>query len=465
MHSSSTLVLATAFLSTAGSASSSVLSLQHRANEHSNPASLRATEYGTIYDVEVQFGDQSFLLLVDTGSSDTWVLETGYQCINSSNNLVQPQANCNYASSYNLSSSFQAKPNQTFGVKYGTGIAMGSVGYEDLTAGGLKVTDQTVGIVNSTNDVGDGLQSGLLGLAYPQLTSAHPSLNYPNDSLIINRDIYDPFLQTMHKQGLIEPWFSLALERLPANTSTGDGGYMGLGKLPQVEHSDEWTTVPVEIAKSIPKVLYKNEKPVLTWWTLTIDAVTWGPANASSSKASSSSTLLTTNTTTDPTAFQAVVDSGNPNIVLPVELAEQINAAFDPPAVYNEARDAFVVDCDAKAPALGLVIGGKTFWHDQRDLVVWAGDGVCISSVSATKTAMGIDVHFLGDAFLKNVLSVFDFGKNEMRFVARVGEDNSTGGEKGSSGGTPVSSDGLRLSVSSLAGYTGLLGLLSLVIL
>jgi hypothetical protein len=31
----------------------------------------------------------------------------------------------------------------------------------------------------------------------------------------------------------------------------------------------------------------------------------------------------------------------------------------------------------------------------------------------------GISLAFLGDAFLKNVVAVFDFGKNEMRFAAR----------------------------------------------
>jgi hypothetical protein len=87
-----------------------------------------------------------------------------------------------------------------------------------------------------------------------------------------------------------------------------------------------------------------------------------------------------------------------------------------------------------------VVIDGKTFWHDQRDLIVWAKDGVCTSGVGATKTALGIDVHFLGDAFLKNVVSIFDFGKNEMRFAARVDEGKSTG----SGGEIPVSSDGLR---------------------
>ncbi|KAM0340372.1 hypothetical protein ACHAPU_010508 [Fusarium lateritium] len=464
MPLSISFVALASILSSAACVSGSDLSPRRHTGKQSNPAPLVATEYGTIYDIEVQFGNQSFMLLVDTGSSDTWVLQTGYQCINSSDNLVLPQAACNYTSAYDLASTIPVEKNKTFGVKYGTGIATGMVAYENLTMGGFRVINQTIGIVNSTNDIGDGLQSGLLGLAYPQLTSAHPGTNFPNDSLITNRSIYDPLMQSMLKQGLVEPWFSLALNRLPANISTGDGGYMGLGKLPPVPHSEEWTIVPVEISKNIPDFLYQNSKPVRTWWTLTIDAVTWGPAAASSKASSASSTALTTNTTINSTAFQAVVDSGNPRNVLPKELADQINGAFDPPGVYDEERDAFIVDCDARAPAFGLVIGGKTFWHDQRDLIVWAKDGVCTSSVGATQPALGIEVHFLGDAFLKNVVSVFDFGKNEMRYAARIDEPNSTEGGKGNSSQVPITSQGLGLSVSRSTGCLALLAFLSFVI-
>ncbi|KAF5668369.1 peptidase catalytic [Fusarium heterosporum] len=465
MHLSASFVTVAAILSSAECVSGSVLLPSRRADKPSNPAPLIATEYGTIYDVEVQFGNQSFMLLVDTGSSDTCVLQTGCQCINSSDNLALPRATCNYASTYDLPSTLQTERNKTFGVKYGTGIATGLVAYENLTMGGITVAKQTVGIVNSTNDIGDGLQSGLLGLAYPQLTSAHPGTNYPNDSLITNRSIYNPLMQSMSEQSLIEPWFSLALNRLSANVSTGDGGYMGLGKLPPVHHSEEWAVVPVEISESIPDFLYQNSKPVLTWWTLTVDAVTWGPAAASTNTSYALSTVLTSNTTTNSTAFQAVVDSGNPRNVLPKKLADQINGAFDPPAVYDEERDAFIVGCDARAPALGLVIGGKTFWHDQRDLIVWAKDGICTSSIGATQPALGIEVHFLGDAFLKNVVSVFDFGKNEMKYAARIYENNATDGGKGNGDPTLVTSEGQGLSVSRSTGYAALLAFLSFIIL
>ncbi|KAF4968662.1 hypothetical protein FSARC_3948 [Fusarium sarcochroum] len=427
---SNSFIAVAALSVTAEFVSGSTLPLRRRESKQSNPAPLIATEYASIFDVEVQFGNQSFMLLVDTGSSDTWVVETGFKCIDSSDNSIQPQSNCNYASTYDITSTFRPQHNQTFGVKYGTGIATGMVGFEDLTMGGITVTNQTVGIANSTDDIGDGVRSGLLGLAYPQLTSAHPGVNYPNDSLslITNRAVYDTFLVSMYKSGLIEPWFSLALERPAGNTSSGHGGYLGLGELPPVDHSDEWTTVPVEISKSIPKAFYENSKPVLTWWTLTIDAVTWGPASGSSNF---SSTLSTANTTTNSTAFQAVVDSGNPRNMFPDVVARKINAAFEPPAVYDKKRDVFVVDCDARAPALGVVIGGDTFWHDQRDLIMQAKDGVCTSGVGATQEALDITVHFLGDTFLKNVVSVFDFGVDKMRFAARVNNRDTTGSGNG----------------------------------
>ena len=458
MHSINTLAAMAILSTTVQWVSGSILPLHRREDKQSNPAPMTATQRGTIFDVEVQFGDQSFMLLVDTGSSDTWVVQTGFSCIDSSDNLEQPQSACGYAATYDPPADFRAIDNQTFGVKYGTGIAMGTVGYEDLTMGGITVTNQTVGIVNSTDDdVGDGLQSGLLGLAYPSLTSAHPGVNYPNDSLITNRVIYDPFFHSMYKRGLVEPWFSMALDRLPVNTSSGPGGYLGLGELPPVAHENDWATVPVEITESIPREYYEDGEPVLTYWTITVDAVTWGPSNASST-----SIIPTSATATNSTSFQAVVDSGNPLNLFPEEIAISINAAFDPPAVYDKESGAFTVECDARAPAFSVVIGGKTFWHDSRDMIIPVGDGTCISGVSATEEALGVTLHFLGDTFLKNVVSVFNFGRDEMRFAARIdgGSGSEAGGEEGDGRVSPVSAASSLVGLGG-AGYLGLMAILA----
>lgn len=58
-------------------ASGEVLQL-HRRDGGPNPAPITGTKCSLIYDVEVQLGNQAFILLVDTRSSDTWVVRNGY---------------------------------------------------------------------------------------------------------------------------------------------------------------------------------------------------------------------------------------------------------------------------------------------------------------------------------------------------------------------------------------------------
>ncbi|KAL2108179.1 hypothetical protein VUR80DRAFT_4145 [Thermomyces stellatus] len=73
-------------------------------------------------------------------------------------------SNCGYANTYNLTSTFRPVHHQAFGVK--------------------KLESS----IRQTDDLRDGLQSVLLGLAYLSLTSAHAGMNYPNesDALITN---------------------------------------------------------------------------------------------------------------------------------------------------------------------------------------------------------------------------------------------------------------------------------------
>jgi hypothetical protein len=59
--------------------------------------------------------------------------------------------------------------------------------------------------------MGDGDNSGLLGLTYPSITSAHPANHTSNATYWFDRLAYNPLLYTMHNQGLIEPYFSLVL--------------------------------------------------------------------------------------------------------------------------------------------------------------------------------------------------------------------------------------------------------------
>lgn len=91
-----------------------------------NTASLLSAEYGTTCNVDVTLANQTFKLLVDFGSSDTYVLRTGFICINQTTNLEIAQADCGYdLQAYNQSSTYRVIPDQMFGVQLGNEIASG----------------------------------------------------------------------------------------------------------------------------------------------------------------------------------------------------------------------------------------------------------------------------------------------------------------------------------------------------
>ncbi|KAG9252439.1 putative aspartic-type endopeptidase [Emericellopsis atlantica] len=411
-----TLIAVTA---TIGAASGIVAPLHRRtgnstSHAQDNPAPLIATLNSFWFDVEVQIGNQTFYLLVDTGSSDTWVAADGYTCIDPADNRVLPSEECMWSPTYTVPQSMRYIQNQTFGVKYGTGVALGKLGIESVTVGGITVQEQAIGIVDRATDKGDGVNSGILGLGFPMLTSAHPGTVLENDtmSLITNRIPYEPTFVNMYKKGLVESWYSIAINRLPRDVASGMGGWLGLGELPPVEHTDDWAVAPIEITEGIPDEFYPGGKPVISLMTLTVDGASWG-----------SSSPYTTNTT----KLQAVVDSGNNMNLVPIEIAESVNGLFEPPATFKQDLDIYVVDCHAKPPSFGVTIDGHTFWHDPEDMISKDNTtGLCYSTLGNSADGLGTQMSFLGDAFMKNVVSVFDFGKTEMRFAARTENAQTT---------------------------------------
>jgi hypothetical protein len=264
--------------------------------------------------------------------------------------------------------------------------------------------------------MGDGINSGVLGLAYPSLTSAHPGDHTDNTTFWFNRECYSPLFNTMYEQGLVsEPYFSIALAHTPRNLSTPTfGGYLTLGDLPPVAYDPKFASVPVEILENIPPS-FTSGKRTRSYWAFTVSAVTFG------STTKVDLTTSTTSITTNSMEFQVFTDTGNDYSYLPAVVADPINALFDPPAIYNETLGVAVVNCNAQPPMFGVQIGDQTFYHDGQDLIYQTGDGYCVSSLVASERVAfeGIMLNILGVPFLKNVVSVYDFGRNELRFAQR----------------------------------------------
>ena len=115
------------------------------------------------------FGTETFEAIVDTGSSDTWLVETGFKCVNITDSAPLPEADCYFGPTYNVTDTFKQIPDENFNITYGDGeFLTGIVGTEEVTLAGIKVK-QEVALVNYAAWEGDSTTSGLIGLAYPAL--------------------------------------------------------------------------------------------------------------------------------------------------------------------------------------------------------------------------------------------------------------------------------------------------------
>ncbi|EPE34443.1 Acid protease [Glarea lozoyensis ATCC 20868] len=390
------------------------------------PLKATFTPGGTILDVDVTVGGQNFSMYLDTGSSDFYLPRTNFQCLNGTDNSILPQESCLFNKAYTISPTFQQINNQSFGVKYGSGIATGILGYETVTIGGLTVERQQIGVADRITDVGDGNDSGVLGLAYPYLTSAHPGTDYPNDTLSLwsNRIPYDPLFTSLHKQGSVKPFFSLAINRTPVNVSNGDGGLLGLGTVVEVPHKPTFAIAPVQIIGVIPP-FFTDNVTAKTYWALSV-------------KSTDINHLVSTNN-----SFQALVDCGNFFNLVPKDVALSINNAFQPPATPNIdflETGSSTVSCNATAPSFGMSFSNNvTIYIDPRDMLVENADGTCTSAfvdADVLGESTGIVLHILGTPFLRSVVSIWDFGKDEMRFAERI--ETSGGADPPPNSSVPV---------------------------
>ncbi|KAK7001699.1 acid protease [Favolaschia claudopus] len=265
-----------------------------------------------------------------------------------------------------LSNTFQPYPNTTFAVSYGDGEYLsGSAAFETVSVGGLPVTHQEIGLVSSAAWVGDGINSGLLGLAYPQLTSVSNKSN-PGETAT-----YYPVLSMAFQQKRIRRHFSIALNRGTASGMRSPKtdphlGYLAFGGV-----------APVPVTSPPP------------------------PANVATS------------------SNDTIIDTGTTLNLVPTDVARAYNKGWS-----TWRNGSYYVDCEAEAPPFSVTLGGKTFSIDPRDQVVYAGKDekgkeLCVSGTQDGGPQLASSVFILGDVFLHNVVVTFDIKDNRMTFTQR----------------------------------------------
>ncbi|EEY17908.1 aspartic proteinase [Verticillium alfalfae VaMs.102] len=183
--------------------------------------------YGTQYAMEVIWDGTPIQMIFDTGSSDTWAARSDFSCTNRGGTIEYPQESCSFGNPAIDSFKYGEIPDIHFTLGYGSGERVsGPMGYSDLTVAGITVKQTQVGLANQTFWYGNNVTQGILGMAYPALTSAY------SGSLSENRQAfqipYAPFFTSMVQQGLSDASFSVALARNSSNGLIAWGGRTGL---------------------------------------------------------------------------------------------------------------------------------------------------------------------------------------------------------------------------------------------
>ncbi|KAF7350723.1 Aspartic peptidase A1 [Mycena sanguinolenta] len=307
------------------------------------------------YYAEIQLGTppQTFKVLLDTGSSNLWVPSAG--CTS-----VPCQLHTKYISS--KSTSYKAN-GSTIAIKYELGSIEGFVSNDMLDIGGLKIHNQD--FVEATKENGLTLAfakfDGILGLAYNTISA--------------NR-IVPPFYN-MIAQGLVDkPVFSVRLG------SDDDGGEVTLGGIDEGAYTGTIQYVPVRRRG---------------YWEVAFDVFTFDGENL------------------DLENTGAIIDTSTSFIIVPVDVAEMVNAQIGARKSWNGQ---YVVQCDriSSLPDVSFTFGGKRFPLAASDYILDV-QGICISSFVGTDIDVGGPLWVIGDVFLRKYFTVYDLGRNAVGFA------------------------------------------------
>ncbi|KAK3396806.1 acid protease [Sordaria brevicollis] len=372
------------------------------------------TAFGTQYAVSVHWNSVPLLLLLDTGSSDTWAITHNFSCLDYLGNadLWHPYG--------------PTDPQTHMFIQYGDGeIVTGPMGFADITVGNITVRKQQVALAEKTFWFGNNLTSGLMGLAFPSLTNAYlggmsgsssgsgsgsggsggddgedggddgdsESGGFGEGHESYNQLYYPPLFTSMVNQGSVPPLFSITIDR---NASSGLLAWGGLPPAKGLEKDKD-----VELDMIITNLIDVPETAQeYSFYTVIPDGWQFGA-------------------TTNTRKFPYIVDSGTTLCYLPSIEAQQINTSFNPPAIYLWMYGAYFTACDAIAPRLAVLLNGVPFYFNPRDLInqdmVDPLTGLCMTAIADG----GAGPYILGDVFMQNALTVFDVGRGRVRFLGR----------------------------------------------
>jgi len=382
----------------------------------SSTVAVDGSDFDEEYLTNVTIGGQHFSLIIDTGSSDTWVPQKGFDCFDLDENPV-PESTCAFGTAgfdKQASKTFKPFPNVSFNITYGDGeFLSGPVGFDTVQIGGFSVSQQEIAVPNLAAWEGDGVNTGLIGLAFPDLTSVYNTTD-PTKASGENQLPYSPlFLSGVKQKKVANPFFSIALSRGSFDQQENDPfdpnlGFLSFGGIAPVPVVNTAVTIPIEGYSATTGIPNNGPGSDFFFYTVNVEGYTFPGSNH----------VVTANNNT-------ILDTGTTLHFVPTPVIEAYAKQFKPPAVLDEDFGLYLVACNATVPPLSVQIGGKSFTIDPRDEILPAGTDdegniICITGTQDGGPNVAEDIFILGDTFLHNVVATFNPVAGEVTLTQRA---------------------------------------------
>ncbi|CAN9305418.1 unnamed protein product [Alternaria sp. RS040] len=317
------------------------------------------------YMVAVTFGDSSdeYHMLLDSAASNTWVM--GQDCASEA---------CKTHATFGTGDSSTLKTDETtpFSVTYGTGTSSGHLATDTLHIGTSLSVSLTFGLATNVSDEFRAYpMDGILGIGRgTQGASTTDEIATPQ------------IMDILSSQNLIgAKMYGIHLSR---DTDGKLDGELNLGEVNKERFSGELNYLDC----------VDNESG---FWEVPLQDA---GVDGSSANLSTGSTNRT-----------AIIDTGTSFILIPEPDALAIHSKVEG---FEQDGETFFVPCDTKA-VVQFTFNNRIYNISTAD---WVGDKdddstLCRSNIVGRKT-FGDAQWLVGDVFLKNVYSVFDFEKSRV---------------------------------------------------
>ncbi|KAL4787893.1 aspartic peptidase domain-containing protein [Aspergillus varians] len=303
----------------------------------------------------ITIGGQKLVVTFDTGSSDTWVVNT---------RLDEDSIEGQTAYDPSKSSTFENTEGSTFNITYGDdSYAYGGVGTDTISVGGVTVTGQAIGIPTkvASSILKDTHSNGLVGLGFSALNTIQPEQQ---------KTFFETITEVLDK-----PVMAASL------VSEGVGEYE-FGFIDESKYKGTLVNASVNASGG--------------YWEFESAFYRVGDGEIQN----------------HDSATATIADTGTSLMLLDQVIVDNYYAKVNG-AQYSTSASGYIYPCKADMPNLSIAIGPQHLATVPGSLITFSevgtntttGEAVCYGGI---QTNQGLDLQILGDTFLKAFYVVFD---------------------------------------------------------